>query len=132
MKGKQYSFLNTPLLHRIKIDIPGKLLVRSGWVVLADQSVADVLKAVDESPLNSVFILDNESRQVIGAATASEAVFAKCKGKKPKPCERECAARLADCPEDQRITILAPDGCHCFCGANGPEVPVSAAEMLYP
>jgi len=133
---RTYIFTADPALFRLSINGPLNLLMRYGWIITGNQSVREAIAAANASPLGSVLVVDKDTMLVIGAVTTSAAAAIKCKKKRSSDmdkCKAHCDIVLANCPVADRRAILAPDGCHCFCGDNGPEVPEKeVTELLYP
>ncbi len=87
--------LQNEYLSAVHIDLDPRILKKLPWAIPLSTKIRDVLQAIQDSPLNSVLVVD-EDGQVAGALTQHEAIAIKCKGPKKRcwsKCEEACTGR---------------------------------------
>lgn len=139
-RGKEkttYYLLDNRVLGQVSIELPARFMRKVPWLRPMSATMGEIVRAVDESALGSVLVLDEELGRPVFAVTTNQDAAAQCAKKKKKKrewerkfdaCRASCEEQYPDC--DHLIVIVSSKG-ECSCGCLDGILETEASEW-YP
>jgi hypothetical protein len=117
---REYFALSTRALELVSIRRPDIVMSVYPWICESAKVMSELIRAVDDSPFDSILVVDAQVGKPMFTLTANVEAVKKCKRGDPGPtndqifaCEQTCKAQNPNCTV--LIIIVTSKGCSCVC-----------------